>query len=113
MSICDDVVACGTRAAGATARAGAEVGGIEKNQVARMPAPEMTAVDFQSMFEKITAILTFRSRQAWAPVQPAIHPRLLQSPFRVLCSWFVFTFAVRFGVRVLCSSSVFAATPED
>jgi hypothetical protein len=28
--------------------------------VARMPAPEMTAVDFQSMLERITAILTFR-----------------------------------------------------
>ena len=50
MSIFDEV-ACGTRAVGATARTGAEVGGIEKNQVARMPAPEMTAVDFQSMLD--------------------------------------------------------------
>src|SRR6185503_15108238 len=44
-----DVVDWGARPAGATALAGSLVGGIEKNQVARMPAPEMTAVDFQSM----------------------------------------------------------------
>ena len=37
------------RAAGVTALVGACVGGIEKNHVARMPAPEMTAVDFQSI----------------------------------------------------------------
>jgi hypothetical protein len=48
------------RAARTGVAAGACVGGIEKNQVARMPAPEMTAVDFQSMLEKVTAILTFR-----------------------------------------------------
>jgi len=39
---------------------GACAGGIEKNHVARMPAPEITAVDFQSI-GKTTAILTFRS----------------------------------------------------
>jgi hypothetical protein len=44
-----------------TAAAGACVGGMEKNHVARMPAPEITAVDFQSIFEKTTAILAFRS----------------------------------------------------
>src|SRR5438477_11404791 len=60
MSIVDATVR-GSRAARATAPAGAWVGGIEKNHVARMPAPEMTAVDFQSMFEKTTTILTFRS----------------------------------------------------
>ena len=32
---------------------------MEKNHVARMPAPEITAVDFQSIFEKTTAILAF------------------------------------------------------
>ena len=56
-----DVLTWGERALGAAARGAVVVGGIEKNQVARMPAPEMTAVDFQSMLEKITAILTFRS----------------------------------------------------
>jgi len=44
-----EVVDWGARPGGATALAGSLVGGIEKNQVARMPAPEMTAVDFQSM----------------------------------------------------------------
>jgi hypothetical protein len=60
ISICD-VLDLRTRTAGRTTRAGAGVGGIEKNHVARIPAPEMTAVDFQSMLEKNTAILTFRS----------------------------------------------------
>src|SRR6476660_4210127 len=60
MSICE-VLTCGGRAAGATARAGVTVGGIEKNHVARMPAPEMTVVDFQSMLERNMVILAFRS----------------------------------------------------
>jgi hypothetical protein len=82
----------GVRTAGATALAGACAGGIEKNHVARMPAPEITAVDFQSMLEKTTAILTFRSRQPLA-IAPGWH-----SLFAVLRSLFVFTFGVRAAI---------------
>src|SRR5512138_3442800 len=82
MSICA-VLTCGTRATGATARAGVAVGGIEKNHVARMPAPEMTAVDFQSMLEKNTAILTFRFCRPRPTVGAGNHPSL----FSVLRSW--------------------------
>jgi hypothetical protein len=76
-----DVLTWGRRAAGAAARGTVVVGGIEKNQVARMPAPEMTAVDFQSMLEKITAILTFRSL---AP--RAIPATLLRASAQCKCS---------------------------
>ena len=54
-----DVAACGARATGALCPDGESwLAGIEKNHVARMPAPEMTAVDFQSI-RGFMAILTF------------------------------------------------------
>src|SRR5262245_30436355 len=90
MSICE-VLTCGTRAAGAAAGAGVEVGGIEKNHVARMPAPEITAVDFQSMLERNMVILTFRSsRPAAAPLAACTLPRSRLSSLSL--------FAVQFGL---------------
>src|SRR5258706_4818119 len=66
MSMGEDI-ACGARAAGTTAPEGAVAGGMEKSQVARMPAPEITAVDFQSMLEETITILTFRSDDPRTP----------------------------------------------
>jgi hypothetical protein len=51
MSMLDEA-ACGARAAGAAGPCCTLAGGIEKNHMARMPAPEITAVDFQSIAQK-------------------------------------------------------------
>src|SRR5207237_9014105 len=80
------VLVCGARAAGTTTPTGACAGGIEKNHVASTPAPEMTAVDFQSIV-KVTPILTFRSRQPLAIPWAGIHASRFS--FLRSCSRFV------------------------